>query len=99
MRSIQIKAELSYEVEFVESWLNGIVQSTIDRPAAVIFPSSLKGTMSALPSSIHRVEVPAGENQKSLESFGRVLNEIANYGLQRQGLIIGVGGEIGRAHV
>jgi len=92
MRSIQIKAELSYEVEFVESWLNGIVQSTIDRPAAVIFPSSLKGTISALPSSIHRVEVPEGENQKSLESFGRVLNEIANYGLQRQGLIIGVGG-------
>ena len=92
MRSIQIKAELSYEVEFVESWLNGIVQSTKDRPAAVIFPSSLKGTISALPSSIHRVEVPEGENQKSLESFGRVLNEIANYGLQRQGLIIGVGG-------
>lgn len=92
MRSIQIKGELSYEVEFVDSWLNVIVQSNIDRPAAVIFPSSLKSIVSALPSSVHHVEVPDGESQKSLESFGRVLNEMANLGMTRQGLIIGVGG-------
>ena len=69
-----------------------IVESIADQPAVVIFPSSLKSIVSALPSSVHQVEVPEGENQKSLESFGRVLNEIANYRLPRQGLIIGVGG-------
>ena len=92
MKSIAIDAERLYEVDFVESWSNAIVESIADQPAVVIFPSSLKSIVSALPSSVHHVEVPEGENQKSLESFGRVLNEIANYGLPRQGLIIGVGG-------
>ena len=92
MKSIPINAEHLYEVGFVESWSNAIVESIADRPAVVIFPSSLKSVVSALPSSVHHVEVPDGESQKSLESFGRVLNEIANLGMTRQGLIIGIGG-------
>ena len=92
MKSIPINAEHLYEVGFVESWSNAIVESIADRPAVVIFPSSLKSVVSALPSSVHHVEVPDGESQKSLESFGRVLNELANLGMTRQGLILGVGG-------
>ena len=92
MKSIPVNAEHLYEVDFVESWSNAIVESIADRPAVIIFPSSLKSVVSALPSSVHHVEVPDGESQKSLESFGRVLNEIANLGMTRQGLIIGIGG-------
>ena len=92
MKSIPVNAEHLYEVDFVESWSNAIVDSIADRPAVVIFPSSLKSIVSALPSSVHHVEVPDGESQKSLESFGRVLNELANLGMTRQGLILGVGG-------
>lgn len=92
MKSIPINAERLYEVDFVGSWSNAIVESIADQPAVVIFPSSLKLIVSALPSSVHHVEVPDGESQKSLESFGRVLNEMANLGMTRQGLIIGVGG-------
>ena len=92
MKFIPVNAEHLYEVDFVESWSNAIVDSIADRPAVVIFPSSLKSVVSALPSSVHHVEVPDGESQKSLESFGRVLNELANLGMTRQGLILGVGG-------
>ena len=92
MKSIPVNAEHLYEVDFVESWSNAIVESIADRPAVIIFPSSLKSVVSALRSSLHHVEVPDGESQKSLESFGRVLNEIANLGMTRQGLIIGIGG-------
>ena len=92
MKSIPVNAEHLYEVDFVESWSNAIVESIADRPAVIIFPSSLKSVVPALPSSLHHVEVPDGESQKSLESFGRVLNEIANLGMTRQGLIIGIGG-------
>ena len=92
MKFIPVNAEHLYEVDFVESWSNAIVESIADRPAVVIFPSSLKSVVSALRSSLHHVEVPDGESQKSLESFGRVLNEIANLGMTRQGLIIGIGG-------
>ena len=92
MKFIPVNAEHLYEVDFVESWSNAIVESIADRPAVIIFPSSLKSVVSALRSSLHHVEVPDGESQKSLESFGRVLNEIANLGMTRQGLIIGIGG-------
>jgi 3-dehydroquinate synthase len=92
MKSIEIKSERSYEVVFVDSWSKILVETLADRPAVAIFPTSLKEFVVALPASIHRVEVLDGESQKSVESFARVLNQIADLGLPRNGVIIGVGG-------
>jgi 3-dehydroquinate synthase len=92
MKSIEIKSERSYEVVFVDSWSKNLVETLADRPAVAIFPTSLKEFVVALPASIHRVEVLDGESQKSVESFARVLNQIADLGLPRNGVIIGVGG-------
>lgn len=92
MKTVEIQAERSYDVVFVESWKKSLIDFISDRPAVVIFPSALKELTSEIPSTIHRIEVPDGEKQKSIESFSQVLNHIADLGIPRHGVIIGLGG-------
>lgn len=92
MKAIAINAERSYEVVFVESWRKELIQAIGDRAAAIIYPTSLKSYLKDVPTSIHRIEVPDGESQKSIENFGRVLNSLAELGISRNGVIVGLGG-------
>lgn len=92
MKTIAINAERSYEVVFVESWQNELIQAIGDRTAAIIYPTSLKSYLKDVPTSIHRIEVPDGESQKSIENFGQVLNSLAELGISRNGVIVGLGG-------
>ena len=92
MKSIDVSAEHEYKVLFVDSWQESLAEVISDHPTVAIYPATLKDVVSNLAPEILRVEVPDGEEQKSIENFSRVLNVIAHAGIPRHGLIIGIGG-------
>lgn len=92
MREIQIRAEHDYSVLFAESYLKELLTLVNNRKVAVVVCRSIESLLVDLPSEWNRIIVPEGEDQKSGSTFLASLEKLAQLGMNRQDVIIGIGG-------
>lgn len=96
MRTIKVKAEREYSVNFVKSWKNAFsdIAKSHDK-VLVIAPAELvaKFDLKSLKSSgVELVETPAGEAAKSPEYLLQLWKACGDFGLTRSDAIVGIGG-------
>ena len=96
MKSIKVKAEHEYSVDFEASWSQAFsdITKTHDK-VLVITPSELASSfnLNALNSArVKVIETPAGEAAKSPEYLLQLWQECGDFGLTRSDAIVGIGG-------
>jgi 3-dehydroquinate synthase len=96
MRTIKVKAEREYSVNFVKSWKNAFsdIAKSHDK-VLVIAPAELvaKFDLKSLKSKgVELVETPAGEAAKSPEYLLQLWKACGDFGLTRSDAIVGIGG-------
>ena len=92
MKTMLVSSERQYEVAIVESWLADLQPLISQRTALAIVPNSIRAQLESQKLPIEVLEVPNGEEQKSLSNYGIVLEELARRRLDRSALLVGVGG-------
>lgn len=92
MKSIEVNSERRYAVDFVDDWQQPLLSALAGRSGIVLTPDSMRDVAMKLPKEIKRITLPDGENQKDSGTFIRVMDEIARFGLDRNGVLIGIGG-------
>ena len=92
MKSIEVNSERRYAVDFVDDWQQPLLSALAGRSGIVLTPDSIRDVAMKLPKDIKRITLPDGENQKDSGTFIRVMDEIARFGLDRNGVLIGIGG-------
>lgn len=90
--AIEIKAEINYQVDFVESYVNALNNWISSDQVAIVVPSSLLDLANDLPKHWMICEVPDGESQKDGKVLLELLNTLAAAGFNRSSWIIGLGG-------
>ena len=92
MKEIVLRAEREYSVSFTETWREQLLSRVADRAFAVITQRELKDVVAAeLPGALIIVTA-SGEEQKTVSSYSSVMEEIAALNLNRESLIVGIGG-------
>ena len=96
MKSIKVKAEHEYSVDFEASWGQAFsdITKTHDK-VLVITPSELASSfdLNALNSArVKVIETPAGEAAKSPEYLLQLWQACGDFGLTRSDAIVGIGG-------
>lgn len=92
MKTIEISAERSYQIVFVDEIAKPIVELVGDREVCVLAPDDLISRIGNLPREWRFITLPRGEAQKSGEIYLSVLNQLAQVGLSRSAVLIGIGG-------
>ncbi len=92
MRTIDITAEHSYQIRFIDQLEKPLVELVGDREVCVLTPESFVARIGNLPKEWRVITLPDGELQKSGEVYLSVLNELAQMGIGRSGVLIGIGG-------
>ena len=92
MNPIQIMAERTYRVTFTENWHERLAEVLSNRRFIVITQQSLVGRISKHFDTDSVIVTPDGEYQKNLQTFSQVINELANHKLDRNSVIVGIGG-------
>ncbi|NCY10421.1 MAG: 3-dehydroquinate synthase [Actinobacteria bacterium] len=93
MKPITVNSERSYQVSFTDN-LNRDLSALIQgRDVVIVSPKSIvAGYRASFPAEHLLIEVADGEEQKSIQSFGKVSEELAAAKLDRNCLIVAVGG-------
>jgi 3-dehydroquinate synthase len=92
MKTIEISAERSYQIVFVDEIAKPIAELVGEREVCVLAPEDLISNIGNLPRDWRFITLPAGEAQKSGEIYLSVLNQLAQVGLSRSAVLIGIGG-------
>lgn len=92
MRTITVSSERLYEVAIVSSWSEDLRRSIGERNALLITPRSLRSQVESQELPFEILEVPEGEEQKSINRYGDTLEEIAGRRLDRSAVLVGIGG-------
>jgi 3-dehydroquinate synthase len=92
MKTIEISAEHSYQIVFVDEIAKPLAELVGDREVCVLAPDDLVSHIGNLPRDWRFITLPAGEAQKSGEIYLSVLNQLAQVGLSRSAVLIGIGG-------
>ncbi len=92
MKTIEISAERSYQIVFVDEIAKPIAELVGEREVCVLAPDDLISNIGNLPRDWRFITLPAGEAQKSGEIYISVLNQLAQLGLSRSAVLIGIGG-------
>jgi 3-dehydroquinate synthase len=92
MKTIEISAERSYQIVFVDEIAKPIAELVGDREVCVLAPDDLVSHIGNLPRDWRFITLPSGEAQKSGEIYLSVLNQLAQVGLSRSAVLIGIGG-------
>ena len=92
MKSIEVRAEHEYAVHFVNSWLDRIKTITSDRNFLAVIPETLRSRVGSSLNTSQIFFAPEGETQKRFSTLEAVLEEMANKGLDRNSLLVGIGG-------
>lgn len=92
MKSIDVAAERRYSVDFVTDWQSAVLDYVGEKQAILLAPESLIHILAGLPKNFHRISLPDGELQKDTSTYIRVLEEVARTGLNRTGVLVGIGG-------
>ncbi len=92
MKTIEISAERSYQIVFVDEIAKPIAELVGEREVCVLAPDDLVSHIGNLPRDWRFITLPSGEAQKSGEIYLSVLNQLAQVGLSRSAVLIGIGG-------
>lgn len=92
MKAIEVSAERKYQITFTDSWSTKLKSLIGERRFVVLTQSSLRDRVVAAFSEDSVIVTAEGEQQKSLANFTTLLEELAHLGLDRNSLIIGIGG-------
>lgn len=92
MKPIKVSAEREYQVLFTDSWSEQIRSLIGARRFIILTQASLRDRVVDVFPEDSIIVTADGEEQKSLTSFTTLLEDFANRGLDRNSLIIGVGG-------
>ncbi len=93
MKPITVVAEKRYEISFTEDVWRDLSSLSQNRDVVLVTPKSIAASFgAAFPSQCLLIEVEDGEGQKSIQSFNQVIEKIAAAKLDRNCLIVGVGG-------
>ncbi|MBU3691967.1 MAG: 3-dehydroquinate synthase [Candidatus Nanopelagicaceae bacterium] len=92
MKTIDISAEHSYQILFVNQLENSLKDFVGDKEACVLTPESFVSRIGYLPKEWRVIALPDGESQKNGEVYLSVLNQLAQTGISRSAVLIGIGG-------
>jgi len=92
MTNISVKAERDYEVRVVGDWHTELSAQIGDRRSYLLFPERLQASIPTNLKAHHHFALPDGEAQKTGQTFINVLEQMANIGLDRNTVVVGIGG-------
>lgn len=92
MKPIEVTAERKYQITFTDSWSRELQSFIGDRHFVIITQAQLQDRVKSKFPEDSIIVTPDGEEQKSLSAFTRLMEEFALRGLNRNSLIIGIGG-------
>lgn len=93
MRPITVISEKSYEISFTENVWRDVGVIGAERDVVIISPRSIMERFGVdFPTQYLLLEVDDGEEQKSIPSFGKLIEKLAEAKLDRNCLIVGIGG-------
>lgn len=92
MREILIASERQYRVTFPKSWQSEIKDLISERNYVVLTPEKLAGDLSGVFPADRIITTENGEEQKSLSSYAKTIEEVAKKGLDRSSVIVAIGG-------
>ena len=93
MKPITVDAEKRYQISFTEDVWRDLSSLSQNRDVVLITPQSISVSRgAAFASQYLLIEVEEGEGQKSIQSFNQVIEKIAAAKLDRNCLIVGLGG-------
>ncbi len=65
-----------------------------DENVGPLYGDTVCGSLAAEGFEPHRISIPAGEEQKNLQRFGRLCEELVEAGLDRKSLLVALGGGV-----
>jgi 3-dehydroquinate synthase len=94
MKSITINAEIEYQVTFPKSWRDEIASLIQSHKSLIVTTAFLQDTFQLVQNfpSAHFFLLPEGEEAKSIAQLDRGLDVLGELGLDRQSIIIAIGG-------
>lgn len=92
MKPITVRSEREYEVLFSDFWGANLESRIQDRKFVVLTQETLRERVSNFVSPDSIIIAPEGEEQKTLTTFSEILEELARRELDRNSLVIGIGG-------
>lgn len=92
MSEILVSSEREYRVTFVEAWQTQLSTICEGRNFVIITQAGLRDRVESGMPDAKIIVTPDGEEQKTFSTFSKMLEEVANLNLDRQSLIIGIGG-------
>lgn len=92
MKEIIVRSEHEYRVSFTDTWRNQLSAICESRNSVIITQAGLRDRVAAGMPDAKIIVTPDGEEQKTISTFSRLLQEVADFNLDRQSLIIGIGG-------
>lgn len=92
MNEIKVSAERDYVVSFPNSWRSRFNELVANRRFAVIVPEQISSQIKDVIDPSHLILTSDGESQKSIDTYGSILEKLALMGLDRSSLIVGIGG-------
>jgi len=92
MNEIKVSAERDYVVSFPKSWRSRFNELIANRSFAVIVPEQISSQIKDVVDPSRLILTSDGESQKSIDTYGSILEKLALMGLDRSSLIVGIGG-------
>lgn len=92
MKSIQVRAERSYQVDICDNWRTEISSVFESRETYVVAPRRLLSEIGTTIAENKILVVPDGENQKNFETLQSLAENLASRGASRETLLIAIGG-------
>lgn len=92
MNSIAIQSERIYEVTFVSQWVEEVERFCGGRRIVVLAPEKLAEQIRKVWSSAEMISLPEGESQKSIGTYAATIEELAERKIERDAIVVGVGG-------
>lgn len=92
MREIMVRSEREYRVSFPDAWSNQLSKICESRNFVIITQAGLRDRVAAGMPDAKIIVTPEGEEQKTVSTFSKLLQEVADLNLDRKSLIIGIGG-------
>ncbi|MFM8964807.1 MAG: 3-dehydroquinate synthase, partial [Actinomycetota bacterium] len=92
MKPIKVSAEREYQVLFTDSWSEQIRSLIGARRFIILTQASLRHRVVDVFPEESIIVTADGEEQKSLTTFTTILEDLGSRGLDRNSLIIGLGG-------
>lgn len=90
--SIFVGTEGRYSVDFPANWDSALLSSIEDRNYLIFTPERLKAQIEEKFPSGNVLGTLDGESQKSISSYAEQIEKIAEIGLERSAVLIGIGG-------